>query len=80
MARNFIIHARAMLVLGLPLIGSHLAQMALHVSDTMLLGRYGSSELAAVTPRAASAGLRRHHRQARSTGPARLARTGRSSR
>jgi MATE family multidrug resistance protein len=49
MARNFIIHARAMLVLGLPLIGSHLAQMSLHVSDTMLLGRYGVNALAAVT-------------------------------
>ena len=49
MARNFITHARAMLALGLPLIGSHLAQMALHVSDTMLLGRYGVTELAAVT-------------------------------
>lgn len=41
-------HARATLVLGLPLIGSHLAQMLLHVSDTVLLGWYGVSELAAV--------------------------------
>ena len=41
-------HARATLVLGLPLIGSHLAQMALHVTDTVLLGRYGVNELAAV--------------------------------
>lgn len=38
-----------MLVLGLPLIGSNLAQMALHVTDTVLLGRYGVTELAAVT-------------------------------
>ncbi len=49
MARNFIIHARATLALGVPLIGSHLAQMALHVTDTVLLGRYGVTELAAVT-------------------------------
>jgi len=41
-------HARATLVLGLPLIGSHLAQMALHVTDTVLLGWYGVTELAAV--------------------------------
>lgn len=31
------------------MIGSHLAQMALHVTDTILLGRYGVNELAAVT-------------------------------
>jgi MATE family multidrug resistance protein len=49
MARNFTHHARAILTLGLPLIGSHLAQMALHVTDTVLLGRYGVNELAAVT-------------------------------
>ena len=41
-------HARATLILGLPLIGSHLAQMALHVTDTVLLGWYGVHELAAV--------------------------------
>lgn len=41
-------HARAILILGLPLIGSHLAQMALHVTDTVLLGWYGVKELAAV--------------------------------
>lgn len=41
-------HARAILVLGLPLIGSHIAQMALHVTDTVLLGWYGVNELAAV--------------------------------
>lgn len=41
-------HARAVLVLGLPLIGSHLAQMALHVTDTVFLGWYGVNELAAV--------------------------------
>ena len=41
-------HASAALALGLPLIGSHLAQMALHVTDTVLLGWYGVTELAAV--------------------------------
>ncbi len=41
-------HARATLVLGLPLIGSHLAMMALHVTDTVMLGWYGVTELAAV--------------------------------
>lgn len=41
-------HARATLALGVPLIGSHLAQMALHVTDTVMLGWYGVAELAAV--------------------------------
>ncbi len=41
-------HARATLSLGLPLIGSHLAQMGLHVTDTVMLGWYGVAELAAV--------------------------------
>ncbi len=39
---------RATLVLGLPLIGSHLAQMALHVVDTVMMGWYGVNELAAL--------------------------------
>ena len=39
---------RATLVLGLPLIGSHLAQMALHVVDTVMIGWYGMNELAAL--------------------------------
>jgi MATE family multidrug resistance protein len=47
-------HARALLVLGLPLIGSHLAQVALHVTDTVMLGWYGVAELAAVTLGASS--------------------------
>ena len=42
-------HARTLLVLGLPIIGSHLAQMALTVTDTLMLGRYGVAELAAGT-------------------------------
>ena len=48
MTQSYTSHARATLALGLPLIGSHLAQMALHVTDTVLLGRYGVNELAAV--------------------------------
>ena len=47
-------HARATLVLGLPLIGSHLAQMALHVVDTVMMGRYGVAELAATVLGASS--------------------------
>lgn len=47
-------HARATLVLGLPLIGSHLAQMSLHVVDTILMGRYGVAELAATVLGASS--------------------------
>ena len=41
-------HAVALLGLGLPLIGSHLAQMALHVSDTIMLGWYSVEALAAL--------------------------------
>ncbi len=41
-------HARETLALGLPLIGSHLAQMALHVTDTVMVGWYGVVPLAAV--------------------------------
>lgn len=50
MSRNltYSSHARATLVLGLPLIGSSLAQMALHVVDTVMLGWYGVVALAAV--------------------------------
>ena len=40
-------HARATLVLGLPLIGSHLAQMLLHVTDMVMLGWYSVTALAA---------------------------------
>ena len=40
-------HARAVLVLGLPLVGSHLAQIAITVTDTLMLGRYGVEALAA---------------------------------
>ncbi len=41
-------HARALLVLGLPIIGSNLAQVGLHTVDTVMMGWYGVRELAAV--------------------------------
>ncbi len=41
-------HARALLALGLPLVGSQLAQMLLHVADTILLGRYDVTALASM--------------------------------
>lgn len=46
-APGFRAHARAVLALGLPLIGSHMAQFALHVTDTIMLGWYGVIDLAA---------------------------------
>lgn len=42
-------HMRAVLILGMPLIGSHLAQFAVQIIDTIMLGWYGVEELAAVT-------------------------------
>ncbi|MFM7332963.1 MAG: MATE family efflux transporter [Tabrizicola sp.] len=47
-------HARETLVLGLPLIGSSLAQMALHVTDTVMVGWYGVVPLAAAVLGASS--------------------------
>lgn len=44
---NFRSQSRALLVLGLPLVGSNLAQFALHVTDTVMLGWYGVTDLAA---------------------------------
>ena len=41
-------HVRAILTLGLPLIGGHLAQMAIGVTDTVMLGWYSIEALAAV--------------------------------
>ena len=41
-------HAVAVLALGLPLAGSHLAGFAIGVIDVIMLGRYGVQELAAV--------------------------------
>lgn len=40
-------HIRALLILALPLIGSHVAQVILHVTNTVMLGWYGVEELAA---------------------------------
>lgn len=42
-------HMRAIMVLGLPLIGGHLGQVAIGVTDTVMLGWYGVEELAAQT-------------------------------
>ena len=42
-------HARAVTTLGLPLVGGHLAQIAIGVTDTVMLGWYGVDALAAVT-------------------------------
>ncbi|MEY8831330.1 MATE family efflux transporter [Sedimentitalea sp. XS_ASV28] len=42
-------HVRAILVLGLPLVGGHLAQFSIGLVDTVMLGWYGVDELAAVT-------------------------------
>lgn len=39
-------HARRMLILGLPLIGSQVAQMAIQLTDAIMLGRYGVEALA----------------------------------
>mgnify|MGYP000569027288 CR=1 FL=1 len=41
-------HMRATLALGLPLIGGMLAQIAIQVTDTVMMGWYGVPELAAV--------------------------------
>ena len=41
-------HLVALIALGLPLVGSHLARMAIGVSDTVIVGRYGVDELAAL--------------------------------
>ncbi|MBN2905754.1 MAG: MATE family efflux transporter [Rhodobacteraceae bacterium] len=43
---SYAAHLRATLVLGLPLIGSHLAQFAISLSDAVMLGRYGIEALA----------------------------------
>ena len=44
---SYLFHARATLTLGLPLIGSHVAQFVLHLTDTVMLGWYGVLPLAA---------------------------------
>jgi len=42
-------HARAVASLGLPLVGGHLAQFAIGITDAIMLGWYGVDALAAVT-------------------------------
>ena len=42
-------HSYALLALGLPLIGSHLAQIAIVVTDSLMLGWYSVEALAAIT-------------------------------
>ena len=42
-------HARAVLSLGLPLVGSQVAQFAIGMTDTLMLGHYGVEALAAGT-------------------------------
>jgi MATE family multidrug resistance protein len=42
-------HFKAVLKLGLPLVGGHLAQMAIGFTDTIMIGWYGVPELAALT-------------------------------
>lgn len=41
-------HLKATLALGAPIVGSHLAQMSINLTDTLMLGWYGVNELAAV--------------------------------
>ncbi|WP_353471395.1 MATE family efflux transporter [Salipiger sp. H15] len=42
-------HIRAVLVMGLPLIGGHLAQLTIGLTDMVMMGRYGVPELAALS-------------------------------
>ena len=41
-------HLRALLILGLPIVGSQLAQMSLHTTDIVMMGWYGVEPLAAL--------------------------------
>ncbi|MCR9134900.1 MAG: MATE family efflux transporter [Alphaproteobacteria bacterium] len=45
--KTWLEHAKATLVLGIPLIGAQLAQMAIGVTDTIMIGWLGAFELAA---------------------------------
>ncbi len=47
--QTYVGHATALLALGLPLVGSHLAQIAIGVTDNIMLGRYSVEALAAGT-------------------------------
>ncbi len=42
-------HSRALMTLGLPLVGSHLAQFAIGMTDTLMIGWYDVTALAALT-------------------------------
>jgi len=42
-------HIKAVLVLGLPLVGGHMAQMSIGLTDTIMVGWYGAEALATVT-------------------------------
>ncbi|MFA8385715.1 MAG: MATE family efflux transporter [Pelagibaca sp.] len=42
-------HVRAILVLGVPLVGGHMAQMGIGLTDTIMVGWYGAEALATVT-------------------------------
>ena len=44
--RRYPLHARALLVLGLPLIGTHVARVAIGVADTVMVGWYDVDALA----------------------------------
>ncbi len=46
---SYLEHTRAVLRLGLPLIGGHLALFAINLTDTLMMGWYGVPELAALT-------------------------------
>lgn len=48
-AQTYNEHARAIWTLGMPLILSHLAQFAIHITDTIMLGWYDVTALAAST-------------------------------
>lgn len=48
-AQTYSEHRRAILTLGGPLIASHLAQFAIHMTDTIMLGWYDVTALAAAT-------------------------------
>ncbi len=46
---SFSQHVRAAFVLGLPLVGGHLAQFLIGLTDAIMIGWYGVAELAALT-------------------------------
>ena len=48
-AQTYSAHTKAILKLGFPLVASNLAQFAIHITDTVMLGRYDVTTLAPVT-------------------------------